>query len=116
MLDTVEKILRWTISWIDRIVVLVMDLVYKLLMNLANLNIVNTEIVEALSKRIGLILGIFMLFNLAINLLNYIVSPDKFADKGKGGSKLILNIIKVIIQLIIIILNVRKKKGFIIIF
>lgn len=100
MLETVEKILRWTFSWIDRIVVLVMDLVYKLLMNLANLNIVNTEIVEALSKRIGLILGIFMLFNLAINLLNYIVSPDKFADKGKGGSKLILNIIVSLVLLV----------------
>lgn len=100
MLDTVEKILRWTLSWIDRVIILVMDLVYKLLMNLANLNIVNTEIVEALSKRIGLILGIFMLFNLAINLLNYIVSPDKFADKGKGGSKLILNIIVSLVLLV----------------
>ena len=96
----ISNILRWVFSWIDRIVILVMNLLYNILMDIASLNIVSTDVVEAFSSRIGLILGIFMLFNLAINFLNYLVSPEKFSDKSKGGAKLILNIIVSLILLV----------------
>ena len=100
MAGTIENLLRWIFTWIDRLVILVMNIVYKLLMQLSSLNIVNMDIVKSFSMRIGLILGIFMLFNLAINFLNYIVSPDKFSDKGKGGPKIILNIITSLVLLV----------------
>ena len=92
MLVLVENILRWLFSWIDRVIVVIMNAVYGLLMDLATLNIVNMETVKNFSSRIGLVLGIFMLFNLAINLLNYIVSPDKFSDNKQGGGKIMANI------------------------
>ncbi len=88
----VENIFRWLFSWIDRIIILTLNAVYGLLMKLATLNIVNMETVKTFSNRIGLILGIFMLFNIAINLLTYIVSPDKFSDSKQGGTKIIANI------------------------
>lgn len=92
MLVLVENILRWLFSWIDRVIVVIMNAIYGLLMDLATLNIVNMETVKSFSSRIGLVLGIFMLFNLAINLLNYIVSPDKFSDNKQGGGKIMANI------------------------
>ena len=92
MLILVENILRWLFSWIDRVIVVIMNAIYGLLMDLATLNIVNMETVKNFSSRIGLVLGIFMLFNLAINLLNYIVSPDKFSDNKQGGGKIMANI------------------------
>ena len=88
----VENIFRWLFSWIDRVVIVALNGIYTLLMKLATLNIVNMDIVTSFSKRIGLILGIFMLFNLAVNLLSYLVSPDKFSDSKQGGGKLIANV------------------------
>ena len=69
----VENIFRWLFSWVDRVVIVALNAIYGLLMKLATLNIVNMDTIKAFSNRIGLILGIFMLFNLAINLLSYIV-------------------------------------------
>ena len=100
MVATINNLLRWIFSWIDKAIALIMDVVYDILMQIASLNIVSTETIKSFSSRIGLILGIFMLFNLAINFLNYIVSPDKFSDKGKGGTKIILNILVSLILLV----------------
>ena len=88
----VENIFRWLFSWIDRVVIVALNGIYTLLMKLATLNIVNMSIVTSFSKRIGLILGIFMLFSLAVNLLSYLVSPDKFSDSKQGGGKIIMNV------------------------
>ena len=96
----IENLLRWIFSWIDRLVIVMMNLIYHLLINLSSLNIVDAATIKSFSTRIGLILGIFMLFNLAINLLNYIVSPDKVSDKGKGGAKLVLNIVISLVLLV----------------
>lgn len=45
------------------------------------------------------LLGVFMLFRIAISLLNYLVDPDKVSDKNVGGGKLITHIIISIILL-----------------
>jgi len=49
----------------------------------------NDEVVEAFTRRIYVILGIYMLFRLAISLLNSIVNPDNLLDKEKGLQKII---------------------------
>ncbi len=49
----------------------------------------NGEVVEAFTKRIYVVLGIYMLFRLAISLLNSIVNPDNLLDKEKGLQKII---------------------------
>ena len=100
MVHAVLNILRVTCSWIDKIIIWIMEFTYGLLIDVASLNIVNTEVIKGFSGRIGLVLGIFMLFNLAIKFLNYIVSPDKFSDKAKGGPKLILNIVLSLVLLV----------------
>lgn len=95
----VENVFRWLFSWIDRAIVLMLNAVYSLLMKLATLNIVNMDTIKSFGTRIGLILGIFMLFNLAINLLTYLVSPEKFSDSKQGGMKIFWNAIVSIVLL-----------------
>lgn len=89
----VTKILRFCFSWIDSIVVKLISYIYKLLMDLAELVLYSDEVIETVGKRIALLLGIFMLFKLATSIISYIVSPDKFNDSQKGGSKLITNVV-----------------------
>lgn len=86
-------ILRFLFAWIDGIVAKVITLVYGLLMDLASLRLYSEEIVKIIGQRIGILLGIFMLFRLAVSLINYMISPEKFSDNKQGGATLIKNVI-----------------------
>lgn len=111
MIDLVIKALRTLFVLIDQIVVFVMNGAYSLLMKLSTYNIVSTDAVKSFGQRIGVILGIFMLFTIAIQLLNYIISPEKFSDKSKGGAKLIKNVVVslVLLGVINVIFEVSYK-------
>lgn len=93
MINLIMQALRVIFSLIDRLLIVVINGSYSLLIKLASFSLVDTNTIKAFNQRIGLILGIFMLFSLAIQLLNYIISPDKFSDKSKGGGKMIINIV-----------------------
>ena len=92
MAKLVGNILRFLFSWIDGVLAKLITMIYKLLMNLSELVLYSDDIIKVLGKRIGLILGIFMLFKLAVSLINYMISPDKISDGKQGGGKLILNV------------------------
>ena len=86
-------ILRFLFAWIDGIVAKVLTIVYDLLMQLANLTLYSESIVKVVGQRIGILLGIFMLFRLAVSLINYMISPEKFSDSKQGGAALVKNVI-----------------------
>lgn len=86
------SILRFLFSWIDAIIIKLITVLYRLLSDLSELVLYSDNIIKLIGRRIGLILGIFMLFKLAISLINYMISPDKLSDKSKGGGRLIINV------------------------
>ena len=86
------NIFRGLFGIIDGIIAKVITQVYDLLLSLANLSLYSDNIVKIVGQRIGVILGIFMLFRLAISLINYMISPEKFSDNKQGGAQLIQNI------------------------
>ena len=92
-MQVLGSILRFLFAWIDGIVAKVITLVYGLLMDLANLTLYSENIVKVIGQRIGILLGIFMLFRLSVSLINYMISPDKFSDNKQGGGALIKNVI-----------------------
>lgn len=85
-------ILRFLFSWIDGITVRLITTIYRLFSDMTELVVYNDSIIKTIGKRIGLILGIFMLFKLAISLISYMISPDKLSDGKQGGGKLIINV------------------------
>lgn len=87
------SILRFLFAWIDGIVAKVITLVYGLLSDLANLTLYSENIVKVIGQRIGILLGIFMLFRIAVSLINYMISPDKVSDSKQGGGALVKNVI-----------------------
>lgn len=93
MAKLLSQILRFVFSWVDAIIAKLITTIYKLLSDLSQLVLYSDSMVKVIGQRIGLILGIFMLFKLAISLINYMISPDKIKDGSKGGSKLIINVI-----------------------
>lgn len=85
-------VLRYLFSWIDAIAARLITTVYRLISNLSELVLYSDDIIKVISKRIGLILGIFMLFKLAVSLISYMISPDKMKDGKQGGGKLIVHV------------------------
>ena len=56
---------------------------------LSNLHLFGGDVIKNFTTRIYVILGIYMLFKLAISLLNSIINPDHLLDKEKGMQKII---------------------------
>lgn len=57
-------------------------------------------ILNEITSRIYLVLGIFMLFKVSSSFINYIVNPDSMLDKEKGVQKVIINVVVMFIMLV----------------
>lgn len=96
---------------LDRIVYGLISTLYELLIYLANLDLFgmstitstttpDENVIVNFSSRVYALLGIFMLFKISFSILQYMVNPDDFSDKGKGFGKLVTN---VLVSLILIV-------------
>ena len=90
---TLISIVRFLFGLIDSIIYSVISKIYELFYEIANIILYSEEAVNAIGQRIALILGIFMLFRIAVALISYLISPDKLNDNQKGGAKLLTNVI-----------------------
>lgn len=97
-------ILRMFFTFLDSIVYGLISVLYELFMYLANLDLFGMSEITAstapseniiinFSSRIYALLGVFMLFKISFSLLQYMVNPDDFSDKGKGFGKMVTNIL-----------------------
>lgn len=82
------------------------DFLYSLIMTCLDLfyvigraNIVDNDIVSGIYQRVGLILGIFMLFRLTFSFVQMMISPDQISDKEKGVGSLVKKVVVVIAAL-----------------
>lgn len=116
-----HKILRTFLSFLDKGVYSLISLFYELLMYLANLDLfgmskisisdttltANNPILK-FSNRIYALLGIFMLFRISFSILQYMINPDDFSDKGKGFGKLITNVLVSLVLIVTVPLIFQK--------
>lgn len=93
MIELVKNICRFICGMIDYVAYRVLSSLYDLFAQIAQLTLYSEKAMKVISQRVFLILGIFMLFRIAISLVSYLISPDKTNDSSKGGKKLITNII-----------------------
>lgn len=55
---------------------------------------------QSLIDNIYVLIGVFMLFRIAVSLLNYLVDPSKIDDKKIGGGQLVMHILISIVLLV----------------
>lgn len=79
--------------YIDRFIYIAIGKVYDLINQVANYQIFDADAISGFSRRVYILIGIFMLFKLTFSMISYLVNPDQFSDKTKGFSGLIKNII-----------------------
>lgn len=75
------------------------NLAFELFMYVGKANILDNEMVVKIYQRVGLVLGIFMLFKLTFSFVQMLVNPDQLTDKEKGAGKIILKVVVVVVLL-----------------
>ena len=71
------SILDYSIYWLSK-------LVMRLIILIANANFFKNGVIEDISSRVYVILGVLVLFKIVISCVQYMVNPDSFDDKDKG--------------------------------
>ena len=72
---------------------------YELFLAVGDATILNNEQLQPIFSRVGLILGIIMLFRLIFSFVQYMIDPDKITDKESGMGNLIKKVLVVVIAL-----------------
>lgn len=91
------------IAMIDGVLYSLLAYLYQIFFNVASANILSGDTVKNLFSRIQLILGVAIVFKLAITLINGIIDPDKITDGKSGAGKLVTRIITSLVLLILIV-------------
>ena len=73
--------------------------VYEVFYNLGTARILFDSDVQPIFRKIGLIIGLFMVFRVAFAFIQYVVNPDIMFDKQKGIGKIIVKVIVSIVLL-----------------
>ena len=75
---------------------------YQIFFNVASAELFTNETVKNFYGRVQLILGVFMIFKLAVSIVKGIVNPDTFVDKKEGFGNIIYRIMFSLVMLTII--------------
>lgn len=87
----------------DGIGVTMLGGIYKIFFLVANATIINGDVIKVFYSRIQLILGILMIFKLAMSILNIIINPDIIKDQKQGASKIVTRIVVALFMLTLVI-------------
>lgn len=93
-------LIRDLFSAIDSSIYSFITYIYRILMNIADVQIFSAETLKTFSERVYALLAIFMAFKLIFSFINYAVNPDQLTNEKTGGKKLILNIMISLVLLI----------------
>lgn len=72
---------------------------YGLFLDLATVDLLSSDVINGIYTRVGLLLGLFMLFKLLFSFLQMMVSPDLITDKQRGIGNIVLRVIVVVVLL-----------------
>lgn len=87
--SVMNDIIRSLFATLDKPAYWLLGLVYQLFFNVASADIFSNETIMNFYKRVQLIIGVFMMFQLAMTILKGIVNPDSFTDSKTGAGSLI---------------------------
>jgi len=96
----IGNMLRNIGMWIIQLIYTLIASLYNIFIYLTKVQILtgsNESIVKDIYNRIQVILAVVMVFYVTLEFVKYIVNPDTFSDKEKGGGGLVKRILIVIV-------------------
>lgn len=101
-------------SLLDRVTFGLLEFVYQLFFNVASADLFSNDTIMKFYGRVQLIIGVYMMFLLAITILKGIMNPDSFTGGKDGGtgSKLITRIATALILLTVLVpINLTNPRN-----
>lgn len=92
-MGSVSNVIRQMFIWLDYAVYWLIDQMYSLFSLLTEASIFTQDQIQSFSNRIYVLVSIIMFFRLGFAFINYIINPDSFSDKQRGGGALIKKIV-----------------------
>lgn len=87
--DTIEQALRTFMGQIAAILYSLIESMYVLFSYLAKAEIIDNDFIAAIYRKVGLLLGLFMVFKLSFSLIQSLINPEKLTDKKNGFASII---------------------------
>ena len=91
--NSFNQLFRSFFAGIDSVCFWLLGVMYQLFFNVATADLFNSEIILDFYKRFQLIIGVFMIFQLALLILRGIMDPDQVTDKKSGAGTFIKRVI-----------------------
>lgn len=98
-MEFIYDIVRSIFIFVDSIVYPMAAFLYQLFTNLTKIMLFSTTDAENFTSRIYILIGIFMMFKVAISLISMYVTPDSFYNDKEGAGNLVK---KVLIALVLL--------------
>lgn len=100
IMEAIEQALRFLLGSLCILVYELIGTFYNLFITISQINVLSgSDLVENLYNKVGLILGIFMVFKLTFSLIQALLDPDKLTDKNNGAPAIIKRSIIAIVLL-----------------
>lgn len=107
-----HDIVRLLFSTLDRPAYWLLGLVYQLFFNVASADLFSNGTIMSFYKRVQLIIGVFMMFQLAMTILKGIMNPDSFTDSKNGAANLVKRVaISLILLTVLVPINIPGARN-----
>lgn len=90
---------RWIFAIIDQVVYGLLSIMYQIFFTISGLDIFTSDVLRTIYTRVQIILGVFMVFKLAVTILQGLVNPDVVLDKKRGMGTIVSRIIVSLLML-----------------
>ena len=97
--NTINDLFRSLFALLDKAAYTLLGWMYEILFNVASADIFANDTVQKFYGRMQMIIGVFMLFKLAVSIIQGIINPDTFTDKKAGFSTIIGRVVFALILL-----------------
>lgn len=94
---------RSIMAGLDRVVYNLLSVIYEIFFNVATANIISGQTVKTFYSRVQLILGVVIMFKVAISLFNGIMNPDSLNDGKNAFSSIIKRVVMVLIMFVLMV-------------
>lgn len=102
--DIIGNMLRTLGSVLNSCVYGLLSAMYQIFFNVSSAQLFESETIKNFYGRIQLIIGVFMIFKLAVSILQGIMDPEKFTSGKEGGfGSIITRVVVALIMLAVIV-------------
>lgn len=97
--DAIMQALRTFFGRLSALIYSLIEYLYDVFILISRAEFLDSDLVNGIYKKVGMILGIFMLFKLIFSLIQSLIEPEKFNDDKKGYVSIIKRSIIAIVLL-----------------